>query len=108
MYFYGIKFECNITHMNIYIYVCIQDDPDIHWPAADIPDVELPTDILYIYICIQDDPDIHWPAADIPDVKLPTEFDWRTKNAVTPVKNQVFTKLPIFVEMSLVVIKVQS
>ena len=21
----------------------MQDDPDIHWPAADIPDVDIPT-----------------------------------------------------------------
>ena len=40
-------------------------------------------------IIIKDDPDIHWPAADIPKVDLPTAFDWRDHNAVTPVKNQV-------------------
>lgn len=36
----------------------------------------------------RDDPEVHWPAADIPDVELPKEHDWRTLNAVTPVKNQ--------------------
>ena len=40
-------------------------------------------------ITLQDDPDIHWPAADIPDVDIPTAFDWRDHNAVTPIKNQV-------------------
>ncbi|XP_023329222.1 putative cysteine proteinase CG12163 isoform X2 [Eurytemora carolleeae] len=54
---------------------------------ADISEQEFKRDYLGINLK-KDDPDIHWPAADIPDVELPTEFDWRTKNAVTPVKNQ--------------------
>jgi len=54
---------------------------------ADITEHEFKTNYLGMNLK-KDDPDIHWPAADIPKVDLPTAFDWRDHNAVTPVKNQ--------------------
>merc|ERR1719319_669003 len=54
---------------------------------ADLSEEEFKRDYLGVNMK-KDDPDIHWPAADIPDIELPAEFDWRTKGAVTPVQNQ--------------------
>jgi len=54
---------------------------------ADLTEKEFRRDYLG-FNKLADDPDIHWPPADIPDVDLPDHFDWRDHNAVTPVKNQ--------------------
>jgi len=54
---------------------------------ADITETEFKRDFLG-WNREKDDPEVHWPPADIPDVELPKEHDWRKLNAVTPVKNQ--------------------
>jgi len=54
---------------------------------ADLTETEFKTNYLG-WKRQKDDPEVHWTAAEIPDVDLPKEHDWRSLNAVTPVKNQ--------------------
>lgn len=48
-----------------------------------------------------DDAGINMEEAKIPDVQLPPIVDWRTEEAVTPVKNQVMILTPLLVFSSL-------
>jgi len=54
---------------------------------ADLTETEFRRNYLG-YNKLADDPEIHWPPAEIPDIPLPESFDWREHGAVTDVKNQ--------------------
>ena len=45
-------------------------------------------------MALGDNPDVHWPAADIPDVELPEGYNWCELGAVTKVKNGCSGGLP--------------
>ena len=55
---------------------------------ADLSPEEFRRDYLGYNRGLGDDPDVHWPMADIPDIELPDSWDWREKGAVSEVKNQ--------------------
>ena len=56
-------------------------------PLADLSQEEFRRGYLG-YSSADPDPDIHWPPAHIPDMELPDSWDWRDKGAVSEVKNQ--------------------
>ena len=55
---------------------------------ADLSPEEFRRGFLGYNRALGDDPDVHWPVADIPDIDLPDSWDWREKGAVSEVKNQ--------------------
>ena len=55
---------------------------------ADLSQEEFRNQYLGYRPDLKNENEIEYPQAKIPDVEIPTEFDWRTKNAVTEVKNQ--------------------
>ncbi|KAL7306711.1 hypothetical protein TKK_0001381 [Trichogramma kaykai] len=55
---------------------------------ADLTKDEFRSRYLGLNPALRSENDIPLPKAEIPDIELPKEFDWRQRNAVTPVKNQ--------------------